>query len=251
MTGRQFRPASTIRSTVVAATMVLVVLAASCGLPVSDEVDFLAQDEHLELLDGTTSTTAPVAEPGEPGSISVELFFVGQDKLESVVRDLPDEAQRNDVLRALENGPTQDEIAQFEGPDPLQSFVPAGLSAQFGTLDEDRGAQRIIVDPVAELRQRLEENPDDNRLIVSQIVCTVLNLNLPGVSGVEIYDGEEPIALSNNAAQLIIGPAQLEDFDNCITGTQELEQLAEAEAESEAEESSTTTATTAATAPGS
>lgn len=217
------------------------VVASGCGLPVSDEVEYLAQEDHLELLDGTTSTTAPVAEPGEPGNISVELFFIGQDdQLESVIRDLPDEAQRNDVLRALEIGPTQDEIDRFEGTDPLQSLVPAGLSAQFGTLDEDRGAQPIIVDPTAELRQRLEENPDTNRLIVSQIVCTVLRLNLAGVSGVEIYDGEEPIALSNNAAQLIIGPAQLEDFDNCITGTEERERLAEAEAEA-ADNGTTTT----------
>ncbi|MGI9596636.1 MAG: hypothetical protein ACR2QK_10775 [Acidimicrobiales bacterium] len=232
-------PSAVFVATVIAATLSIV--AAACGLPVNDEVDILAQDDHLELLQGTTSTTAPVAEPGEPGSVAVQLFFVGQDnKLESVIRELPDDAQRNDVLRALENGPTQDEIDLYEGPDPLQTFVPAGLSAQFGNLDEDRGAQRIIVDPAAELRQRLDESPDPNRLIVSQIVCTVLKLGLAGVSGVEIYDGDEPIDLSNNAAQLIIGPAQLEDFDNCMTGAEERDKLAEAEAEAEGSTTTTT-----------
>lgn len=220
------------RPTVAGVVACLVMIAAACGFPVSDQVEYLAQDDYRELLDGTTSTIAPVAEPGESGSTPVSLYFVGpNNKLESVIRDFPVESTRNDVLSALEGGPLPSEIEQFEGPGILQTFVPGGLSAQFGALDDEFGAQRIIVDPAGELRQRVEEQVGDGRLIVSQIVCTVLRLNLAGVTGVEIYDGEEAIPLSDNAAQPIIGPAQLEDFDDCVTGTQELQNQLETEGE--------------------
>ncbi len=216
-------------------------VALSCGIPVSGEVEVLAQEEHLELLDGTTSTTVPVADPGAPDSTPVKLFFVGADsKLEFVVRDFTDDAKRNDVLNALESGPTVQEIEQFEGPVILQTFVPLGLSARFDQLDEETGAQRIVVDPEAGLRQDVEEQAADGRLIVSQIVCTVLELELPGVEGVEIYDGEEAIPLSDNAAQPIVGPAVAEDFGGCVTGAEERQAQLEAEAEAEGASTSTT-----------
>ncbi len=208
---------------------------ASCGLPVSGEVETLPADEHRELLEGTTSTTLLVADPDESNSRRVKLFFVGpDDKLEFVIRSFPEGSVNNNVLEALELGPSEDEVAGFE---TLQTFIPVGLAAQFDILDEERGSMPIIVDPIGELRRRVEEDPEQGTLIISQLVCTVLNLNLTGVQGVEIYDGgEDPIPLSDNAVQPIIGPAQSEDFDNCITGTEEREQLAEeAQNESEAE----------------
>ncbi|MGH1488244.1 MAG: hypothetical protein ACRBK7_02430 [Acidimicrobiales bacterium] len=233
-TGRSFslRPSRSVLPLLVAATIV-----AGCSLPVSDQVETLPASEHRELLDGTTSTTVLVAEPGESSSPPVKLFFIGpDDKLEAVVRPLPEDSVNNDVLRALEQGPIETEIAQFE---TLQTFVPDGLAAQFGTVDKDRGSMPLIVDPGVELRRRVEEEPDQGRLIISQLVCTVLSLNLNDVLGVEIFDGgEEAIPLSDNAAQPIIGPAQAEDFDSCITGTEERQEQLEEQAENQA---STTT----------
>lgn len=222
--------------------MLFGIVGTGCGLPVSGEVEYLENDEHLELLNGTTSTTVLVAEPGEEDSTPVRLFFIGPDgKLEFVVRPLPAESVNNDVLTALESGPIEAEIAEFE---TLQTFIPAGLAAQFGTIDLERGSMPIIVDPEGGLRERLEGEPDEARLIISQLVCTVLSLNLGGVQGVEIYDGgEDALPLSDNAAQPIIGPAKREDFGNCVTGTDEREQQRE-EAENESDQADTSTTTT-------
>ena len=222
------------------AVMALAVIAASCGIPVSSEVDVLAQDEHIELLEGTTSTTAAVPDPDDPSSTPVVLFFAQDNKLESVTREFQVDAERNDVLIALENGPTQAELEQFEGQGVLQTFVPAGLNARFGAFDEALGTQQILVDPAAELRQRVEEQADPGRLIVSQIVCTVLQLNLTGVEGVEIYDGEERIPLTDSAAQPIVGPAMLSDFNDCITGSEERQEQLEAESEPAPQPTTTT-----------
>ncbi len=236
--GRRFSGATLVAGAVL---LCCSTIATSCGIPVSGEVEVLAQGDHLELLDGTTSTTMQVADPGAPDSTPVNLFFVGADnKLEFVVRDFANNATQNDVLNALEGGPAAEEIEQFEGPAILQTFVPAGLAARFDELDLEAGAQRIVVDPEAGLRQQVEEAAADGRLIVSQIVCTVLDLELEGVVGVEIYDGEEAIPLSDNAAQPIIGPAVADDFGGCVTGAEERQAQLDAEAEAEATNSSTT-----------
>lgn len=225
----------------------LAAVAVACGVPVNDEVELLAQDEHTELLVGTSSTTAPVADP-EEGTV-VELFFVQDNKLEVVERPFISGSSFNDVLDALESGPLPDEVDLFaEGPEPLQTFVPGGLSARFGTLDRETGAQHVDVDPAAELRQRVEEQTEGARLIVSQIVCTAMHLELDNVAGIEIFDGDEKIPLSDNAAQPIAGPAQIKDFDNCTTGTEQRQEQAEAEAgetdeDGEADEGGSTTTT--------
>lgn len=223
--------------------LVLATVVAGCGIRVDDQVNLLSQDDHTELLIGTTSTTAPVADPADPGTTSVALFFIGgpDDKLERVERDFASPTTPNDVLAALELGPEQDEIDQFEEIGLLRTFIPAGLSATLGSKNEDFGVQQILVQPEGNLRLILEDQPPPGRLIVKQIVCTVLNLNLDNVSGVEIFDeGEEAIPLTDNDSEPIIGAATTNDFDNCITGTEERQALLEEETNS----SSTTTATT-------
>jgi hypothetical protein len=225
----------------------LVAIGAGCSLPVSGEVEVLAQDDHRELLNGTTSTTVLVAEPDEPNSTLVKLFFIGpDDKIEFIERSLPAGSVNNDVLNALENGPIDDEIAQFE---TLQTFIPLGLSAEFGPVDEERGSMQVIVDPAGELRERVDIEPESGRLAIKQLVCTVLNLNLGGVQGIEIYDGgEDPIPLSDDAAQPIIGPAQKEDFDNCTTGTEE--RAAQLEEEGQTTSTSASTSSSVPTSTG-
>lgn len=227
LSGSRSQPVSRIVFTLVVGVSMIV---SACGIPVNDEVEFLAQDDHLELLNGTTSTTAAVAEPDDPESFPTELFFVQDNKLEKVTRAFLTAPTGNDLLVALEAGPNQDEIDAFaEGPDDLQTLLPAGLGATFGELDRETGAQQILVNPEALLRQLVEEQPEGARLIVSQIVCTVLTLGFDSVAGVEIFDGDERIPLSDNAAELIDGPAQIENFDNCITGTELRQEQLDAE----------------------
>lgn len=211
-------------------------IAASCGLPVS-EVEAIAAEDHQELLNGTTTTTEPVPEPQDPETTTLTLYFIGPDsKLERVERDftLP---VVDDVLNALEAGPSPEEQALFEERGLLESRIPEGLSARSGGRNTDLGIQRVDVDPAGDLRVRLEAEPAVARLTVKQIVCTILELPVDEISGVEIFDGEEEaLQLSDNDAEPITGPATIEDFDGCKTGTDELLEIEERLEEESSEE---------------
>lgn len=218
-------------------------VAVGCGLPANDQVEAISVEGHEELLNGTTTTTEPEPEPEDPETATLTLFFIGPDsKLERVQRPFSAPVI-DDVLAALEAGPIAEELVPFEERGILESRVPEGLSAKAGGRNPELGIQRIDVDPEAGFRVRLQDEPALSRLPVSQIVCTILNLPIEEVTGVAIYDGEEePLQLSDNDAEPIIGPAKLEDFDGCKTGTDELleleEQLEEAAEEEEAEQGS-------------
>ena len=200
-------------------TVVIGLLASACGIPVSGQVETIAPEGHEELLDGTTSTTEPVPEPEDTDVIGLQLYFIGPDDLlERVERPFAEPAIIDDLLVALEQGPTTEEAALFDELGILESRIPDGLAASSGPKDDDLQIQQINVDPAGELRVRLQDDPAAARLIVSQLVCTVLGLPLE-ISGVQIFDGGEgPLQLSDNDAEPITGPATLDDFDGCRTG---------------------------------
>lgn len=210
------------RPPMLAALVATAMLAAACGLPVGGEVETLSQDDHNELIFGTTSTTIPVPEE----TTSVALYFVGPDnKLEAVIREFPEGTKIPEVLDAVANQPLEEERDLFaDQGGTLQTLLPAGLEPVFGEKDLERESQPIIVNPEAGLRQIVEEQPVRGQLIAAQIVCTVLRLRIDGISGVEIFDGgEEAILLSDVNAEPLVGPATREDFADCITGTEERE----------------------------
>lgn len=204
----------------------LLATGAACGVPIDEEARVLDHEGHEEVLAGastTTSTTVPEDDP-----FVVTLYFVGQDdKLEVVERPYSEPPLINDVLANLEEGPTPDELDLFqETVGNLKTLIPPGLSAELNGRDEDRGVQFILVDPEAMLRQLLDDEPPIARVAVKQIVCTVLQLPTLedlGIDGVEIYDGEELLPLTDDAAQPLAGPATLGAFSNCVTGTEERE----------------------------
>lgn len=235
---------------VVALVLGFLMIAVGCGLPASDGVEVIPKEDHLELLQGTTSTTIAQADPEDEGVALIGLYFIGPDeKLERVIRTFPDGTTLDEVLAALEAGPLAEEIEE-SGLETLQTQLPVGLSASFGVLDEDRQSQTVKVDPEGQLRVIVEEQPVLGRLIVTQIVCTALGLNFADEVGIEISDGgEEPIVLSDINAETLLRPAYRSDFDDCKTGEQERAEAEDAEAEAEAEadaEGATTTTTTAA-----
>ena len=145
------------------------------------------------------------------------------------------------MLEALETGPTTGEIEE-SGLETLQTQLPVGLNARFGVQDLARESQIVEVDPEGQLRNIVEEQPVLGRLIVTQIVCTALGMNLGEITGIDITDGgEDPIAVSDINAVPLQRPANRSDFDDCRTGEQE---RAEAEAEAaEAEEGTDETET--------
>ena len=230
----------------VAALAALGLVAAGCGIPADGEVEAVLGDNG-ELVDGTTTTSTPttIAEDGD--IVPVALYFVGPDNaLELVIREFPDGTSRDDVLAALEAGPLPEE-AELLAVDPLQTELPAGLEARFGSLDTERASQVVNINPEAGLRLIVDEQPVRGRVIITQIVCTALSLDLDGATGIEIDDGAEegPIPLSDINAEPLQRPANREDFNDCRTGGDEREEIeAEAEAEAEAEVQATSTTTT-------
>ena len=214
--------------------------AAACGIPIDEDAKPLSQDGHEEALGGAPTTTATTAPADDP--FLLNLYFVGPDnKLEVVQRPYSEGPTINDVLHDLEVGPTPEELDQVqETLGNLKTLIPPGLSARLNGRDIDRGVQFIMVDPSAMLRQRLDDEPANARVAVKQIVCTVLQAldDELGLRGVEIYDGDEILPLTDDNAQPLDGPATLEDFSNCRTGTEERNALLEAE---ESGENTTTT----------
>ncbi len=212
-------------------------VAAACGIPATDGVEIIDKQDHLELLEGTTTTTIPETDPTDDGAALVGLFFIGpDDKLERVTRAFPAGTTRDQVLEALQQGPVATEIEE-SGLETLQTQLPVGLNPSFGAQDEERQTQTVEVEPEGQLRSIVEEQPVLGRLIVTQIVCTALGLELDDATGIVITDGgEEPIIFSDINAEPILGPVTRADFNDCQTGAQERAEAEDAEAEAEADE---------------
>lgn len=246
---RSFPQQVSIRVRTTAVTLVVALIAVGCGLPVSDGVEIIEKDDHMELLEGTTSTTLPEADPSDDNVALVGLYFIGPDeKLERITRAFPAGTTRDEVLDALEEGPLATEIEE-SGLETLQTQLPVGLNPRFGAQDDERQTQTVEVDPEGQLRSIVEEQPVLGRLIVTQIVCTALSLNLDEATGIIITDGgEEPIIFSDINAEPLLGPATRADFNDCQTGAQERAAAEDAEAEAEdAETEADSTATTTTT----
>lgn len=233
------------RPAAVAAAVALAV--AACGIPVG-EPEALSQEGWEDVLEGTTTTVSTVVVDDED-SVEIDLFFVGEDRLERVTRIYQDSPQINDVLLELEEAPREDEQEAFPGDILLRTLVPVGLNATLLTetpADEARGIRVLTVNPEAGLRELLDTDPLRARLIVSQLVCTFLNLPSSDSVGVEIQDDLDTLDLTDNDSQVIDGPATVDDFGSCRTGTEELEDLVE-EAETDADSSTTTDPTSTTT----
>ena len=236
------------RSLALVGLVVLAVVGGACGIAVG-EPEALNPDNRDDLLRGTSTSTTMLEDASE--AVTQLLYFVGpDDKLETVERTYPDSPQITDVLRELEQGPRAEEQELFEEVGLLRSVVPVGLNTTLlaeTPADEAREVRVLRVEPAGELRLLLEAEPLQARLAVSQLVCTFFSLTSNDEVGVEIHDDEGPIELTDVSSQPIAGPAVKADFDDCRTGSQELEERVEEEVDAEAEDESTTT-TTAGTA---
>lgn len=206
--------------------IVVALVAAACSLPVGGEVETLEADEYSDIVYGldTTTTTEPQA------GTQIRLYFVSDRGLEQVFRPFLAEPTIPEILTALQEGPTETELAE----DPsLRTELPAGLNPNPRTRDE--GQETIVVDVSDEggLRLLINDNPVKAEFVLTQLVCTLTKLNildgLP-ITGVEFHDsqGRIPIVDANRAS--IDGPARASDFNDCTTQA-ELDALADEEGE--------------------
>lgn len=217
---------------------------AACGIPPTDDVEILDASEYQDLLEGTTSTVQVVADPEEEDPFGVRLFWIGPDnRLESVVRDLPqDPPLINEVLAVLELGPQPVDQEAFGDLGPLQTLLPPDLMPR--VISQPDATKHVIqVNPEAELRSLSANDPERFRLIVTQIVCTVMPISKDPITGIEFVDAEpEPISLTDFAGQTITGPANEGDFDDCRTGADERAEAEERQEQADEEGAADATA---------
>jgi len=211
--------------------LAIAVAITSCSLPVGGEVNALDSEEYSDIVFGvsTTSTTTPPAEE----ATALRLFYVvGEGGLGDVVRPLAT-ATIPEVLVALQQSPTEDEIAdyadEFEGP--LRTALPAGLNPSLRSWETASTLATILVDDEGELRTMPDEAPAQAESVFSQIVCTLTGLTFKSgaeITEVEFYDslGQIPIVDANRTRipDDRAGPA---DFRDCETVRQRRDAAAE------------------------
>lgn len=213
-----------------------VVALAACSLPVGGEIETLDADEYSDIVYGldTTTTTEPQA------GTQIRLYFVSDQGLEQVFRPFQAEPTIPEILTALQEGPTDSELA--ENPS-LRTELPAGLNPNPQPREE--GQETVIVDVSDEggLRLLINDNPPKAEFVLTQLVCTLTKLNLLSgipITGVEFHDslGRIPIVDANRAS--IEGPARASDFNDCLTQA-ELDAMAAEEGDAESDGSTSTT----------
>ena len=209
----------------------MLLLLASCSIPTNDTVEALPVEGQTDLVFGTTtsSTVPDVVEEGDP---RVALYFVGaNEQLERVTRIFPPGTKVSEALAALVQ-PLPEEVAQF---DELTSRITEDMALVTASKDDVTGTQTIRVQSVADLRTTVETEPARARLIVSQIVCTVVGAR-EDITGVRLVDETDaPIEVNDDDGSLITGPARPSNFNDCQTGADILAEQIEAE-EAEQEE---------------
>lgn len=211
-----------------------IVTLSACSLPVGGEINTLDTEEYADVVRGldTTTTTQPLADEGT----QIRLYFLSEQGLEWVIRPFLAEPTIPEILTALQEGPTDSEMA--ENPS-LGTELPAGLNPNPQPRD---GQETLIVnvDDEGGLRLLMNDNPVKAELVLTQLVCTLTKLNLKSgipITGVEFHDsmGRVPIFDSNRAS--IDGPARAEDFNDCQTQAE----LAELVDDTDVTESTSTT----------
>jgi len=191
-------PAAT-QTRVCLALGVVVLVAASCGIPTASSPTPIARsDVPYRLLDPpTTTTTNPGSNPAV--GVAEQIFLVAPDgHLVAATREVAVPASPSQVLGALLAGPTATESAAG-----VQSFLTgAGVQAtvtQSGTVV----AVRFNVNPIQVV------GPDQT-LAIAQVVYTVTQQ--PGVAGVTFEIDGKPIEVPTAAGAQVPGPVGRADY---------------------------------------
>ena len=97
-------------------------LVASCGIPIDKRPTPLAIPEDRDPASSTTTTVPPSSGQAE-GKL---LYFISDDALQPVAREIPEQASNQGVFDALISGPTEEEFDLGIGtglPDGFEASV--------------------------------------------------------------------------------------------------------------------------------
>lgn len=157
-----------------------------------------AQDQPERLAD---SAVVSLPDPGVPrpdaARTSVEVYFVGSDRLARVARPV-ETADVHVAVRALLDGPTESEAASG-----LRTAVPVGTRLLGATVEG--GTARI------DLSESFVGVAGENQVpAVAQVVFTATGL--PGVERVVVAVDGEGIDVPRSDGTLTSGPLTRDDF---------------------------------------
>lgn len=182
-----------------AQTLVVVVVAvattlAGCGVGSEDQAHRLPDAQVPFGLLQPADTTLP---RNGPDTVPVALYFVRGERLEPVLREVPEGATAQEVLVALVEGPT---------PAEARAGLDATLTDPQAIVDVtvSRGVATVDLAPSSGLRS------DDQPMAVAQIVFTLTAQ--PGIGRVSFTIEGEPIEVPDGSGALTRSAVAREDF---------------------------------------
>lgn len=184
-------------------SVVLLVIAASCGVPVERTAKPIElRDIVLEIAPPTTSAVSPV-EPGSIGTRAVVIYFIRGEGLIGRARSTFPEFTVEDLIDLLAAGPSAVDILDdlSTGIDPSEPTVESveirdGL-AYLGLSDAF-----------------LEDSSVSQTLVLGQIVITLMS-NLP-LDGVQFTSNGLPIAVPNAEGTPVTEPVRRRDYASLL-----------------------------------
>jgi len=209
----------------VTGSLVLVVLAAACGVGGDDNLrqfnddDLFGLNETTTSTSSTTSTTAPPVPSVQPTieatsttivTESVQVFFLDGNRLQPVTRDLASPATPSRVIAALEAGPPTGPLGiglrtllptSTDVPPLVNSVVATSLG--YASVDLAASAFSLI-------------DPADQRAAIAQIVLTLVNR--PGIGQVRFTLDGTPMRVPQREG-LQSGPGDavsMQDYESLL-----------------------------------
>ncbi|WP_350275666.1 GerMN domain-containing protein [Kribbella sp. HUAS MG21] len=190
----------TRRTCTVLAAIAATILLIGCGVPIQQGPAPIDPDAVPSRLQGPLSPT-PGPTTATPGRPSVQVVFVQQDQLVTLVRDAPSHATADrlqTVITALLAGPTTTEQA-----DGLTSALPPELTLAVRTVQGDR----VDLELSGETDGR---SATENVLAVGQIVLSVTAL--PTIREVTFSRDGRPVEALLADGALTTAPLTASDY---------------------------------------
>jgi spore germination protein GerM len=191
-----------VRTRLIATVLAVTVLLPACGVTASKGVSTAGPTDVpyglLEDVERRTTTTLP-----ELASKPVKVWFVAGESVVPVSRDVATPLTAARVLKALADGPSDDEAA-FGLRSALPSRATRGVEVVDGSASIDLTTSFSSAPPRAQL------------LALAQLVYTVTQV--PGVDVVRFLLEGEPVDVPRSDGSISDGPVSRFDYSSLAGG---------------------------------
>jgi hypothetical protein len=179
---------------------------AGCGVPLDDKTQTIPSDDvPFDLLESpTTTTTTTVPDDGPTTTVvseTVHLYFVRDDRIERVNRELPElTGMKERAMLLAEPLLAEEQRDGFRSAVPVGSIIDASVAGGVATVDLAR--------PFTELPT------SEQVLAFAQITNTLLQI--PGVGQVAFTLETVPISPIDDDLSVLTRPATFEDYADLV-----------------------------------